>query len=264
MTRLAVVSDSHLSAANPEADRNWAAVLRHLEATSPDLVIHGGDISANGTDVGADLLHARDQLDRLPVPWVVVPGNHDLGDADPAWELTEQRRSRYEDVFGDRFWSRELDGWSLLGLDSQALVSGHPDDERWWQWTADQLSGERPTIVVLHRPVAPTGDTEIDTDRRYVFEPHRRRLVDLMTSAGVAAVITGHTHQWRSEQVTGMRWIWAPSTWAIMPDAYQPVIGTKEVGLVEFELDAVDQARLVVADGMDRNVVEISAEAAHR
>jgi len=45
MARLTVVSDSHLSTRTPEADENWTAVLQHVLASRPDLVIHAGDLS---------------------------------------------------------------------------------------------------------------------------------------------------------------------------------------------------------------------------
>jgi hypothetical protein len=59
-------------------------------------------------------------------------------------------------------------------------------------------------------------------------------------------VVTGHAHQWRSRQVGPQWWIWAPSTWAVAPDEVQPTIGTKQVGLVELDLDRSDTA---LADG---------------
>ena len=43
-TRLAIVSDTHLSSATPEADANWDAVVRHVDETRPDLVLHLGDL----------------------------------------------------------------------------------------------------------------------------------------------------------------------------------------------------------------------------
>lgn len=254
MRRLAVVSDTHLSAANPKADLNWEAVLRHIEATSPDLVLHSGDISASGSIEWANLDYARAQLDRLPVPWRAVPGNHDLGGSESDRALTIERRLRYEDVFGPRFWSIGIgpDGigpggiglagprWCIVGLDSQALTSGHPDDEIWWAWTADQLATGRPTLVILHLPIGPTGPDEVDAERRYLTEPHRTRLARLLADAGtVRVVVSGHTHQWRSQVVDGIHRIWTPSTWSMIADERHPIIGQKVLGLVELDLGGI-------------------------
>jgi len=74
------VSDTHLSPDAPEAQENWAAVIRYATAAAPDLVIHLGDLSVDGARNPADLDHARGQLEMLSVGWTAVPGNHDIGD----------------------------------------------------------------------------------------------------------------------------------------------------------------------------------------
>jgi len=78
--RVTVVSDIHLSAAAPVAQANWEAVVRHIAADAPDIVLHLGDLTRDGANGRRDLDHGRRQLDRLPVPWHAVPGNHDVGD----------------------------------------------------------------------------------------------------------------------------------------------------------------------------------------
>lgn len=75
-----VVSDSHLSAASPEALANWAAVAGAAAALRPELVLHLGDLSLHGSTGDEDLVRARGLLDQLGMPWRAVPGNHDIGD----------------------------------------------------------------------------------------------------------------------------------------------------------------------------------------
>lgn len=258
VVRLAVVSDTHLSPANTEAERNWDAVVRHLTRTVPDLIVHAGDISAEGADVRSDLDFARAQLDRLPGCWRAVPGNHDVGEPEPEWAITQRRRARYEEIIGPRFWSTDLDQWRLIGLDSQALMSGHDDDEHWWDWSAEQLTAEQPIVAVLHRPLSPTGPDEPDVDRRYLVEPYRSRFGQLLNGTNTRVVITGHAHQWRVQTVDGIQRIWAPSTWAVVSSDLQPAIGEKTVGLVELDLgrdgEQFDQPRLVIPDGVEHHI----------
>ena len=78
--RVILVSDTHLSPAAPEAAANWDAVLRYVGANAPDVVIHLGDLTLDGAHNAGDLHYGRRQLDRLPVPWHAIPGNHDIGD----------------------------------------------------------------------------------------------------------------------------------------------------------------------------------------
>ena len=132
--RVLVVADSHLSERNPEAGRNWSAVVAHVEAVAPDLVIHVGDITADGAHHPEDLDHARDQLARIEAPVHVLPGNHDLGDnpfgAPPEDVIDATRLDRYRQVFDADRWCVEVGAWRLLGIDTQLFDSGLADDGR--------------------------------------------------------------------------------------------------------------------------------------
>jgi len=55
-------------------------VLGYVAGSLPDVVIHLGDLSLDGAHGPGHLAYGRQQLDRLPVPWRAVPGNHDIGD----------------------------------------------------------------------------------------------------------------------------------------------------------------------------------------
>lgn len=251
-----IVSDSHLSPRTPEADTNWTAIVDHLANSEPDLVIHAGDISLDGANSREDLEHAKIQLDQLDAPWRAIPGNHDVGETDDAAaSVVEDRRARYESIFGDRSWTIDLDGWRLIGIDSQELLHSEAAPEASWVWLESQLKTELRVAVFQHRPLRPLEATETDTARRYVIEPGRSRLEALFQDAGIELLVTGHVHQWRSVDVAGIQHVWAPSTWATMPDDYQPVIGDKTVGLVEIDLDQHDQAALVVPPAVVQQIV---------
>jgi alkaline phosphatase D len=56
-----LVSDTHLSVSTPQAQANWDAVLSYVGAHAPDLVIHLGDLSLDGTRLEADLRYGRTQ-----------------------------------------------------------------------------------------------------------------------------------------------------------------------------------------------------------
>src|ERR1700759_2032235 len=108
--RVIFVSDTHLSPDAPEAQDNWAAVVRYIGAAAPDLVIHLGDLSLDGARNPADIDHARRQLDLLPVAWHAIPGNHDIGDNPlpgiaESLTVTDARRQRWLDAIGPDYWS---------------------------------------------------------------------------------------------------------------------------------------------------------------
>jgi hypothetical protein len=72
------------------------------------------------------------------------------------------------------------------------------------------------------------------TSFRYVPFPARRRLTEMLRTADVRLVASGHVHQRRDFTWRGIRHLWAPSAAFVLSDARQERIGLKEVGLVEY------------------------------
>lgn len=73
MRTIAHLSDLHFGAEDPQVAE---ALLRDLSEQQPQLVVISGDLTqrARTTQFKA----ARDYLDRITVPQIVVPGNHDI------------------------------------------------------------------------------------------------------------------------------------------------------------------------------------------
>src|SRR5215475_419979 len=200
------VSDTHLSPDAPEAQENWAAVVRYVTVAGPDLVIHLGDLSLDGARNRADLDHARGQLELLPVPWTAVPGNHDIGD-NPLPDMpegiavTEGRRQQWLDIVGADYWSMDLGGWTLLAVNAQLAGSGLAAEASQWAWLEDQLrsAGQSQRIVLLaHKPVTASA-AELAAAPPYRFWPpdSRRRLGDLFAGRPPQLILSGHVHQSR-------------------------------------------------------------------
>ena len=241
--RVVVVSDSHLSERTPEAQRNWSAVLRHLESVPPDLVVHAGDLSLDGTYDGSELLYARTQLRRVRVPWLAVPGNHDIGDNpgpgfDPDDAVTGGRLTRWRDEVGDDFWATWLGNWRVVGVNAQLFGSASEDEAAQWTFLEAELKGPRvPTVLVTHKPLtASEHELAAAPQYRFVPSPAREGLVALCREAGVEVVVSGHVHQSRRLHAAGMTHLWAPTTWAVLPDWLQPHIGAKRCGILELDL----------------------------
>jgi 3',5'-cyclic AMP phosphodiesterase CpdA len=234
--RLAVVSDSHLSARNPAASRHWDRVVEHLAADPPDLVVHAGDAALDAGDDPAELGLVRQSLDRLPAPWAIVPGNHDLdGDLQGAESASLDRfRSK---VGPDRFCVG-AGAWRVVGVNAMILGSCSPAEAEQWSWLEDMLRpGEGPVAMVLHKPVLPPPADTRDVPRRYVPEPARTRLLRLLVQAGGRpVVVSGHVHQWLRHSRDGIDHVWAPATWATLPDHIQAPVGDKLIGVLALTL----------------------------
>lgn len=251
--RVLQVSDSHLSERAPYSVENWDAVVACAADLRPDLVVHTGDISLDGATRPEDLTFARAHVERLPAPWVAIPGNHDIGDVAPEFPLVDPpRRARYAAAFGETRFARTVDGWSVVGFDVQTLMTPSPAADDLWHWLDGALDGAAPTALFLHRPLQPLAEDDADHVNRYVTAGTRERLTALIGSRDVRLVGSGHVHQWREGAVGGVAHVWAPSSWAVIPDAIQPVIGTKVVGAVLHTLhpDGRTASELVVPGGI--------------
>jgi 3',5'-cyclic AMP phosphodiesterase CpdA len=249
VTRVVVVSDSHLAQRTPESVSNWQAVVDHVAATGPDLVIHAGDVTADGTFEPDDLDVARRELGRLDRPLHTIPGNHDVGENPHAglrdvpgrrdWLVTPERLDRYRAALGPDRWAVDLPGWRLVGINAQLLGSGLDDEADQWRWLDTVLAppARRRVALVVHKPLIPTPALPGDaTPGRYVPAEPGARLVELLRPLPGSLVVSGHCHQYAVHTTGGLTHLWAPTTWAVIPDRYQPTLGDKTCGLVELDL----------------------------
>lgn len=260
-TRVILVSDTHLSPAAPEAAANWEAVLRYIEQAAPQLVIHLGDLTRDGAHDPADLEYGRQQLDRLPVRWLAVPGNHDVGD-NPRPGLAENsavdaaRQRQWSEIIGADRWSLTLDGWLVLAINAQLVGSGLAAEDIQWTWLQRRLSertANQPVALVSHKPMA-ADDAELAAapPHRFLPQPGRGRLASLFGSAPPALVLSGHAHQYRQLRQDGTDHLWVPTTWAVLPDDRQPVLGAKRSGIIslDFASGRPPRPELVAPDGL--------------
>jgi 3',5'-cyclic AMP phosphodiesterase CpdA len=237
-----VVSDSHLSPRAAEAEGNWSAVVRHVDEVRPDLVVHVGDLSLDGEHHSHELEHARRELDRLAVAWVAVPGNHDIGDNpvvgdDPDETVTTDRRSHWLEHVGDDYRAVELGPWRLLGMNAQLFGTGLDAESEQWDFLSDELSRSPRSILISHKPVtAAAAELATAPPYRFVPAPGRDQLAERLDDAGVEVVVSGHVHQYRSFRHGSQQHVWAPTCWAVLPEAMQVSIGAKRCGILALEL----------------------------
>lgn len=271
--RVVVVSDSHLSDRTPEALANWRAVVDDVAADPPDVVVHAGDISADGAARPGDLTVARRELDRLAgagapaARLLVLPGNHDVGEnphqgQDDYPQVSSERLARYRVAIGPDRWCIDVPGWRLVGLNAQLLGSGLDDEEDQRAWLADAVSvpphGSRHLALFLHKPLFdPPDRPDPGQPGRYVVPAARTRLDAALEGTPLRAVVCGHVHQFRRHALDGVTHAWAPTTWATLPDRIQPALGRKQTGVLELALgvDGTVGADLRRPDGLGDHVV---------
>jgi 3',5'-cyclic AMP phosphodiesterase CpdA len=243
--RLTQISDTHLARRLTKLTDNFHRLSEYIDATRPDLVINSGDVVFDGPTSPKDLDFARSLHDALPVACRYLPGNHDIGDnpteigPELKQRVSEKDRQAYLSVFGDDRWRFEAAGWCFIGLNTLVMNSGLGSEAEQFDWLAAELASAKgkPVGLFLHKPLylnAPD-DPELETTSfRYVPQPARARMIEMLRAADLRLVASGHVHQRRDFTFARIRHVWAPSAGFIISDARQERIGIKEVGLVEY------------------------------
>jgi 3',5'-cyclic AMP phosphodiesterase CpdA len=247
--RLTQISDPHLARRMPTLTENFHRVSETIDATRPDLVINSGDLAFDGPTSRDDLEFAKELHDALPVEYRTIPGNHDVGDnptqvgPPPSAPVTEQNQQAFLSIFGEDHWCFEAAGWCFIGLNSLVMNTGLTREAEQFDWLASQLSSVngKPLALFLHKPLflnAPDDPELAATAIRYIPQPARARLVEMLSSVDLRLVASGHVHQRRDYTRGHIRHVWAPSSGFIIPDKRQEVIGIKEIGLVEYRFQS--------------------------
>ena len=164
------------------------SLLTDVATLQPDLVVVSGDLTQRARP--GEFERAREFLDRMAGPVLTVVGNHDLPLFDLPKRLLSQTR-RYE-----RYITPELDpilllpGLAVVGLDTMPA----------WRWKAGHVSPRQARIVREGLCNTPTGSWRLLVTHHPVLPPGlsglvgRDLLVDACAQAGVAVLMSGHTH----------------------------------------------------------------------
>jgi 3',5'-cyclic AMP phosphodiesterase CpdA len=243
--RLTQISDPHLSRNQPKLTENFHRVSDYISATRPDLVVNSGDVTFDGPTSADDFAFAKSLHDALPVDCRFIPGNHDIGDnptavgPPPTQPVTPATRAVFVSTFGEDHWRFEAAGWCFIGLNSLVMNTGLAFEAEQFDWFAAHLEnlGGKPLALFLHKALylnAPDDPETKATAIRYIPQPVRAQLIELLGRVDLRLVASGHVHQRRDFTRGHVRHVWAPSAGFILPDSKQEAIGVKEVGLVEY------------------------------
>lgn len=205
--RVVQISDTHFAAATG-APPSWTAFVAWLRADPPDLVVHTGDVVLADPDDDADRAAARqllDEVEEVPVPVVLIPGNHDVGFYDEPDQLP-RRLDAFRASWGSDRFVRDLGAWRLVGADAYLL--GHDSDlgREHDAWLAASVATPRPTLVFVHQP--PLDDR---ADGWHMPTQAAKAFADALAGTDVALVASGHRHCAARRTVAGQATVWAPS-----------------------------------------------------
>lgn len=271
--RLTQISDTHLGRRFPGLVANFHRVCERIDTDRPDLVVNTGDVVFDGPTGRDDMVFAKGLHDALPVACRYIPGNHDIGDNPtaigpaPKPPVSEAHCRQFCDIIGADHWTFEAAGWRFIGLNSLVMNSGIAFEAEQFDWLASQMSrtNGRPVALFLHKPLfldQPDDPEAPETSIRYVPQPARARLIEMLGTIDLRLVASGHVHQRRDFTFRHTRHVWAPSAGFVINDRRQDRIAIKEVGLVEYRFrpDSLEVRHVRAAGQVDVDIEELLAQ----
>ena len=258
--RVVQISDTHISRSHRYFAANNERIAAHVAALKPDLIVHTGDVSMDGAGDTRDLELACRWVAALPAETLAVPGNHDVGDL-PAIKATQpvddRRLAAWRDTFGSDRWSRDIDGWRLIGFDAMLLGTGHVEEQRQFEWLAPLLATDKSIAVFMHKPLCVADPGEPACGYWTVAPQPRQTLLELLDPAPVRLVATGHLHIHREAKIAGISHLWGPAASFVCGSSQEDLGGERRLGLIEhtFSGNGVT-SRFVRADGLEDLLIE--------
>ncbi len=265
--RIAQLSDTHLSHRGGATNDNAAKLVELINSLEPSFVVHSGDVSILDPDNADDRAAAKQLLDGIQAPHRVLPGNHDVGEPGPhPWAglaTTSERVSAFTAVFGEDHWLEVVGDWAFLGLNSEVIGKGLPEEEAQWAWleTVPALIGDRPVIGFSHKPLQ--APFEMGDQQLAFFPADRERLLATLAGVNLTAWGSGHLHYYglaQQERAAGEKLVAvsAPATGFVNEQSVFAMPGLVQQGVVVYELG--DDGSLRVAFRSRNDLVEQDAE----
>jgi 3',5'-cyclic AMP phosphodiesterase CpdA len=185
------ISDVHFGP--PHLPRVAAGVLDFIAERRPEVVVLSGDLTQRAKP--EQFRQARAWVDRIPVPVVVVPGNHDV----PMYRFWE----RIFSPFGAyrRHFSPELE--PVYRDDSIFIVGVNTA----FNWTVDngRITLRRLREVGEQLAAAPDGVLKVVVAHHHLIPPpgfgtqtvlaNAYEAIELFSAAGVDLILSGHLHR---------------------------------------------------------------------
>jgi 3',5'-cyclic AMP phosphodiesterase CpdA len=189
MKTIAHLSDLHFGTELPQV---MEAMIADVRAADPSIVIVSGDLTQRAR--GGQFQAAKECLDRLPTPQIVVPGNHDIPLFDVVRRFASPLKRYCHWISSDLDPTFEDDEILVIALNTA----------RSFTWKNGRISieqidglrsrlkegGLRVKIVVTHHPfLPPPGDPGIDLVGRAA------KAIRVLDECNVDLLLAGHLHR---------------------------------------------------------------------
>lgn len=178
--RFALFTDLHISTINPQPSEDLRNAISDVSCLKNiDFVVISGDVSDLGDTVS--LKEAKQMLQKLNIPYYIVPGNHDI-----RW--SETQATNFKKVFQDDKFTFTHKGYQFIGFATAPPTKSEngiiqKEDIDWMKSVLEKAGKEKPIFAVTHYPLQ-TGDVDNWKD-----------MILVLNKYNVKAVIGGHYHR---------------------------------------------------------------------
>lgn len=219
MIRIAHISDLHMESTPetrfPGVRLSLQQGVELIRAAHPDFVIVSGDLTSYGSWDMEQLVLAKNWLDGLSIPYMALPGNHDLGANAERGKIYPYSEYYHPGCWESTYFHRvfqqppvvvkDLGPLAIIGL---AIRDNDPDN------TLGQLEQElddikKPTILVSHYPLVPVGHVGVlSTFGAEEFIPHVLPTLYalVMSHPQIILYAAGHVHAVSAKPLPGGPW----------------------------------------------------------
>ncbi|MFO7974367.1 MAG: metallophosphoesterase [Candidatus Hydrogenedentota bacterium] len=254
---------------------NWRTAREQIVELNPDLVLIGGDLTRDAWLDGHffELEAIKADLDGLPMPYYVTPGNMDVGNKhadrqgafenrdDIANNMSSERLQRFCGLFGPHCWSFVHKNVRFSAFTSMLPGSGLPEEAEFWTWMEAQRNAPRAKhhVWMSHYPLFIESPDEPNWDltkrgeyHAWYFgldEPHRSRILEILRETGTELFLSGHVHCRKRHVAEGIVFDLGPATcFAQWADRWKD--GDPALGFMRYD---------VAEDGIDESFVPLRA-----
>lgn len=188
------ITDLHIGAKNADADLE--AVVEDMNMKKEvSLVVATGDITETGK--AEDLKSAKQILDKLTVPYYIIPGNHDT-------KWSESGGQIFASLWKDDKFVIEYEKTTLIGMSSGISWrggGGHfaPEDLHWLDSLLSTLPVEKEILFFAHHQL------EKEVDNWF-------KVTNLLAKKNVKEIFVGHGHANRVYSFNGLPGVMSRST----------------------------------------------------
>lgn len=218
-----------------------------------------------GAKVTNDLVAARRLHDAIGIPWLAVPGDRDVGDDQETphrRRIDGESRTRWLHALGADYWSHDVPGWRLLGINALSLGSDLPEAGAQVRFIAEaaRTVGTRKLALFLHKPLFVDDASETSFTRDALTPVVRRLLLDALGAVIPALVCCGHLLAHRERSFGSSRHVWGPGVGAATDEADAPIqSGARVMGYMRLSL-APDGTCTTELVRFDERMVDASAQ----